>query len=1029
MRSYARNPTRKKTSYQSLLQHYCKKRYFLVKLRELFKNFMDILNYTNSTYPLYTLIFENKFIFYKRKEGNTWENENRDEKGMGVAESIISEYEKYYRPNNLEVEGDSPDEIIHGVRDRMMQGPLGTRNILSGGNILERRVHEQLQRTAKNAPRIYRQMLDEEIRNGASKKEIAQNLFTYDIENGGSYTNLLTTLRADIMGLGFIGSATFVDSQNPPQQINLANPAQTNVFERATGAPGHPGNVAVTIRWHQEDLTSIRKKLEQVGLWGDFSRQDNAREFIHIKFRQSLIERTVWKEKTKLSKNKYDPQRLKNWLEDDIHQKALADTEYQTWYGKWSSDRAGARGIGVDDFQNLSVADLSIDERNELAQSQREARERIYNNSLEAKLKKILIPGEIESVTKSLETRTMLSYLFYKMQDKEDRGNIERLIDEMAGINYDENMETLEFVSEKISEFSEQIRTKTNLRNEKEARSLQLGSTIGINGSPSTGLYLKIDNLRDEIDNSTTGFKHLRKITIDRLTGTHPPKSKEFKNLNAQISALTERIDEIENKIESIEDKINELQKEKTTVDSESNTTDNELAKILKSFTDFMGEQKNNSNLWGNSMREVGALYASLSAIDTSKKDWMTKLQAEVEEVVTGAKNRIAYFERQEKIHPKFEKTDSRGLLYKLVKRDIERKGNTADPLLEEESLITTNILLAQARNQEIYGNVNQSIATRIEQGGWTNADEWLTSKLFFSPIMTGAEAIEHACDTDNDLNKLSGLNMYSTPSDMIRIMQQTQMISSVKLRELQKKLGELLRGVILGKKKIRIVDKDAPRVEKFINNLVLVEARLSAEERLKEIEEGFYDTSKPREHQIFKMLQNQTSDSIEADERIAEDLESHDAQFKRFFLKKELKEEYKKAMDELEGLPKEDIEEELRRRGLTARVRARGVLSLRATRFLKKAGMKILKYNPVSLAGYGLFKGGSWFYGYAKSIIWTDNAKIRAKAVREGYRGAIIEPVATVAAGWPLAIGSYVISRPKTWLRKISDWGASKVK
>jgi hypothetical protein len=257
--------------------------------------------------------------------------------------------------------------------------------------------------------------------------------------------------------------------------------------------------------------------------------------------------------------------------------------------------------------------------------------------------------------------------------------------------------------------------------------------------------------------------------------------------------------------------------------------------------------------------------------------------------------------------------------------------------------------------------------------------------------------------------------------------MQKNNMVSTVKLRELQKKLSELIRGIDLEGKRIRIIDSDVPQIEKFINNLVLVEARLAAETRLQEVSEGFYDTSKSREEQVLQMLQNQTSDSVDSDTRIANDLENHDAKFKQFFLKKNLSKEYREAMDELEGLPKEDIEAELTRRGLTARVVSRGVLSLRTTRFLKKAGMAFLKYNPLTIAGYGMYKAGSWFYDYAKSIVWTPQAQERAQRIRAKYRGAIIEPVTTVAIGWPYAIAAHIVSRPKKWIRAIADWGEKK--
>jgi len=975
------------------------------------------INTHNYDFPGNSFFFENKLVFYKRKEGHTWEEERRDEKGMGTAESVISEFEKYYRPNNLEVARDHPDEIIHGVRDRMMQGPLGATNILSGGSILERRVYESLQRTIGEAPRLYAQMINEEIRQGDRPIEVARNMFAYDINYGESYLDLLATLQADIMGLGFIGPPTFTDSRG--ERINLANPNQTNEFDVAVGAPGTSGNVKVVVQWHREDLTTIRNKLEQAGIWADFSRQDNAREFLHFKFRQTLIKRTLWKEKTKLSKDKFDSQRLKSWLEEDLHQRALNDETYQEWYNQWSADRATTRGITLDQFQNLSATDLTIAERNELTRNQREARERAYDNSLEAKLKKILTPGEIENVTKSLETRTMLAYLFYKLRDREDRENVEEMIDEMAGIDYDSNIETLRTVAEKISNFINEISPKIEARDEKATKSTDISNQ-------TTELETEKKRLEDEI----TGFNALLEVARKHL---YTPAT--YKYASTEINSLNKQIKTTEAKIKLIDKKIKELLKEKTKVDEELRTMDADLVKATREFGEFISNKTANRELWGNTNELVNTLNTRIADINnqTSTADKITDLKtflttpAEIKkakDVLEATKTRTKHFERLKEKRPASEKMDSRGLLFKLVKRDIELKGATADPRIIEESLITTNLLIAQARNQEIYGNVNQSIARRIEQDTGINEDDYsTTSRFFFSPIMSGAEAIEHICDTDGDLNRLESLNINSTPADIIRIMQQNNMVSATKLRELQKKLSELIRGIDLNGKRRRIVDNDVPKVEKFINNLVLVEARLSAESRLQEISEGFYDTSKTREQQVLQMLQNQTDDSIDADNRIAEDLESHNADFKRFFLRRELSAEYNQAMDELEGLPKEDRQAELRRRGLTVRVQSRGVFSLRATRLLRKYGMKFLRY-----AGYGLYKSGSWFYNYAKSIIWTDDAKKRAGRIRAGYKGAIIEPVTTVTVGWPLAIGSYIISRPKTWLRKISDWGENKV-
>ena len=522
----------------------------------------------------------------------------------------------------------------------------------------------------------------------------------------------------------------------------------------------------------------------------------------------------------------------------------------------------------------------------------------------------------------------------------------------------------------------------------------------------------------------------------------------DIKKLQTISNDLAKEISMLEKNISNANSEISSNKKEKNKIDKELSAMNREIINTVIDFGDTIRQQQSNDSLWGNSLNtSLGGDWGEFENIilnssnnkpgfgDTngektfvdSFKTYLQTQMGTLNSLVSIAKNRKTYFEGRKTSQPKLEKMDSRGLLYKLIKRDIKLKGATADPLVEEESLITTNILIAQARNQEIFGNVNQSIARRIEQGDWVNADEWIASSFFFLPIMTASEAIEHTCDTDSDLNRLNGLSINSTPADMIRIMQENRMVSAVKLRELQKKLSELLRGVEVEGKRIRIRDDETSLVEKFINNLVIVESRLNAEERIQDVAEGFYDTSKNREQQILSMLQQQTYDSVDADRRIAEDLESHDARFKRFFLKSELKKEYNEVMEQYEGLPDEEVEEELRRRGLAARVRSRGIFSLRAGNFLKKAGKGLFKYNPVSLLGYGLYRGGRWFGGYAKEIIWTDISKERSKKVGQQAKGFFIEPVTTGFVAWPLALGSYVISRPKTWMRKISDWAFKK--
>ncbi len=194
-------------------------------------------------------LFESKFIYITREPETDNVEPTPTETGQLEAESLVNRFDQRYSPEQIPFGGNSPDEVIYGVRNQMMEGPFNNFNVMSGGEILDRRVRRRLDYIRHNAPRYYKHIIDEEVRRRAGRpqtwkyrianylgfglfrrewaeREVARDFFTYEHIRGGNYNTLATNLENQISALGVIGGAAFVDSRG--NEINLSLPNTVN---------------------------------------------------------------------------------------------------------------------------------------------------------------------------------------------------------------------------------------------------------------------------------------------------------------------------------------------------------------------------------------------------------------------------------------------------------------------------------------------------------------------------------------------------------------------------------------------------------------------------------------------------------------------------------------------------------------------------------------------------------------------------------------------------------------------------------
>ena len=989
------------------------------------KNKFDILNPASQA--------EVRIIFYeyRRNAETLWDDQTPVADGMASADQLLKKFDERTDPEVISI--NHPDEVIFGVRSQMMQGPFKNNDpkILEGSDVHNERVINRLRNIYASAPEAYQHIIDEEYRRRATtggkwqrfkrffksrrsiEEDIAKDFFTYDIKKPETYEDLRKRIQGEIVTLGVAQAGKIVDADMKP--IDFNDPRATNEFVVAVGAAPKFRDERVVIRWHQDDFITIKKNLERAGLWGEFSRSEktsdprteNTRKFIHLKFRLSLLDKVVTEEKTKLGDSRFNTQRLKTWLDNDLTTQALRDTEMQDFI---NTNAIATTYMDLEDMQNTNP-DLYRQFTNKIE----ELRQKNKSKSIEYYLSRILPAEELDHMHDSLEARTMIAYLQGAAEDPVEGMNTRRYLMGLAGVKEKPTAGTI--TQEQIDEMGEHSKTidyfSKNYRKDYSIYKTIEKEIIDLTGKIGTG-------------GSKTQLAAWRK-RVDDLE----PKRDEFKeNLAEKIWEFMVLLND--KKGDATFDKV----RDDTSGGSRSKLVDNIIlnkrppATPHNAYFDELNEYFARMGFNNELKTLVGNLAKGKTKLEEDfKKQEEEKAQSETE------------------CEPK--KMDSRNLLRSLMELDLKRMGVTNPETLKKQALFATNMAIAKLENSEEFAATNQHIVDEYGKSKPGKIIDSITASRFFTPILSAQDAIEHVVDSDPDLAMFASINKSSTRNDLKKIIDKYG-VGSAKLKEFIAKLGACIKGIEVTKGKslfgklsyklsrmfgfvkldsdeiagIRLLDKDAPLVENLITTITLLAAEYSTKSCYDNAKEmASMDPSKTFDEHYLDMINQQTQDSRDLNNAIARDLEREDNPLKTHLDFSHMNEKGNEALDQVEHIkdPKE-FEAELLKQGVAIRELTRGPLSIRTRRFLRKTarvgltGLSLPFYLPYGI-GVGLGALGKYWW---KEIFMTEGTKKGGRILRDNVKKFFETPQHIV--GLPVFALSKILAWPTNKFRELGN-------
>ncbi|MFC1600364.1 hypothetical protein ACFL3T_05020 [Patescibacteria group bacterium] len=991
-------------------------------------------------------LFESKFVYLQGHHlpDKDWVEPTNVEEGQAAAESIVNEFDRRYNPAEIPNSERNVDSEVFGVRRSLMQGPL---NDLNAENILDNRIASRLEYVRRNAPEFYKHVIDEQYRAqnpnppGAvgtiwnamtferwrTENNISREMFSYNLRAGQNYNTLINGpggIVPQIQGLGPV-----VVGPLPGVGVNFGNINEVTTFNANVGPGGGATNDQVIVRWFEDDYITIKKKLIRANAWDDLMAvQPQGSQFMLLKFRQSLLEKVINEERAKLSNDRFRPQRLQTFLDNDAMTQALQDQGFQDWVNT-NSVGGGPNDLATyADAEALQAGNQQL--YDQMLRQQELAKQRVQRNTLEQILRDILTPNQIEQLHKSDEVKAMLAYLQAEINDPEEGNRAREFIRGLAGRlddidNLTNDVRTWEKADEAIislTDFSDKFLELQSL-----PRRIQ-GLTTSIEGARAGGgggSAESITRLADERNKLQEKRTNLEKELINNAWSFIQFVENEFVEANSPIA-----------------DELGTLVGNTTSTYSLGVGGGNQLLnhRFLQSRPSSEGEK-------------VTFLRAFSSFLNqTSFRNDLDDLTLSV----TGQKLRLQdQLNAAKQSEGKAEKMDARGLLYRLVERDLRAKGVTEQNGIQQKALYATNILIAKSRNTDIYGQTNKQVARTIE-GSWlgrhfrSDAGNLLPDGVL--PVLSAKDILSHLAD-EPGFEMFSNLNVFSSVADLRRMMARYGMADQKKLRELQEKIGLFISGVEVPKegegissavrrtrekiadtlhledlinrnskrkpvygKTYKVRSEEAPLLENMMHQFALLEAEISAKTRLSNIEEEIQDSVERgeevnRSEVILKNLQEQTSDSRDIDDTVTNSVKSNQAPFRKRLIFNQLRNDFYEVMEDAQDIPDHDEREEfLASKGFPPRVRAKGIFSLRTRWWAKKIGKGAisLPFKVIGGVAGGIKTFGKWAY---KKLYGAETWDKSNQATNENWKSIFRAPFTAVGGvlyNYPVKILSF---------------------
>lgn len=939
-------------------------------------------------------LFESKFVYITREPGDENVEPTPSETGDMESEGIVNRFDARYNPEYIPYAVSHPDEVIFGVRKRMS-------SVLHKEEVLDERIQNRLEYIRHNAPRHYKQIIDEEVRRRGggptsaryrianilgfgmfsrewAEREVARDFFTYAQIPGGNYNTMLANLDRQIAAIGQIAGGTWLDGLGQPVNLGMANPV--NHF----GPNGRD-----IVRWNDMDYDVIQKIMERNDVWADFSRQPGAREYINLKFRHTQLKGIIHQERAKLTADRFDPQRLQTWLDNEASDLAMRDNQFQNWVtGRNNPALFPNPADRLNTYPNMEALRTgNTPLYNTFLNQRKRAIERVRANTMEQMLKDILVEGELENIDKRIEVRSMLAYLQAGLNDPQDGPNVREFIRSLAGR------------SDRVDDLKDDV---TEWKNNEKSINKAL-----VNWATDYNNYASLYQQRNSSLNAIAALRRSQDDNApDRLANEEKRRSKIEEQLNQTETELINMVWDLRMFIRD------NLSHSVFNGDMNAFIDNNNEWRQLDSFitnpvfrNKASGSRPNISNFLNQFQQYAGNEYF-MSAL----KKLLSPVQGEKIRI----ENELAAAQSSE---GQTEKMDSKGLLGKLVERDLKLRGVTVEKGLQKKTVYATNMIITKARHINTYGATNKRLSNAPSpiRAALRNAGQFFLPQDWL-PVLSATDVLRHVVDTDPDLAMFHDITVFSTRADLQEAMDRIGKVSSRKLREMQMKLAEFIKGIkvptkkgiftkikdktialaqlenIMGPKGRKIVPgktytvraEEAPMLENIIHILSLMEAQIERDTFIEELrEDESINPEKDYAKLFLKKLERSAEDSRAMDEAIYKDLKDHHALWKKRLMLSEERKIFNEAADSMpDGMPKEEENEEFDKMAMNARRRSQGIISLRTRRFLKKAGKGFLKYGPhtwpfwaVAGVGYGGYKA---YKGYMK--LFTDEPYKKAK-------------------------------------------------
>lgn len=1018
---------------------YCFFYVFLVKYIDLFRKMKNKNKHIGNN----DCLFESKFVYtMKRDPLIDYEESTPHESKLSAAENLISNFNERFAPDEIPHAGASVDSIVHGVRHSLMQGPLAD---LNADNILNERVRSKLEWASRNAPEHYKQIIDQmaraqigapgipgriwntlTFRRGKVEKEVARQLFTYNIQAGQNYETLTNAIEGDIatMGLRTVNGVP----------INFGNPNEVTTFTIAPGPRGVSTGEQVILDWYNHDYDRLDRNLKRAGIWDDPSVQ----EFMLLKFRHSLLTKFNNEERAKLSSERYNKERLMTWLKVETSRMAMQDEQYGRWVEQNTSD-AGATpprpfGSNMLDFYT-NAEDMQTGNPvlyNELQRNQMEAETRSQTNSLEGMLRDILGVKHVEEMKDTDEMKALLAYLQAEYEDDLEGPRVHEFIRSLAG----------------------------------RAR-----------GAEDT----EVNNRADELNNRIKELRSIDEVILSTKSGFND-KYNRFADLDILIKRKSTDL-KLAHTAARGGDAIGKISEEITELLNEKNKISTELVNIAFSIVKLLNEPGERQHFINDSVqlkhfRDLDDLHKKPDPNEANDvKAWLLdffkelndiRVQSELEALKYDSNYHLKNAEKElselnikkegEEEKAKAPQTmDPRGLLYKMVVHDLESRGISSESNLQQQALFATNALIAQSRHHEIYGQTNKNVARTLE-GSWLGR-KFRNSMDRFIPqgwtsVMSTKEILGHVVDSDPDLVGLSRINVLSSRKDLMDAIKNSGGMTPEKLRSMQEKLALFIAGVevpndrtitatlrktgekisdtlhledntragnrkaVLGKR-FRVRNDEAPMLENVIHILSLLESQLASERSLKTIDSDIQDKIASGEELNKSELQLQhleemTEASQATDRQLEDEVDNTLSPMRRRLIFKQLRRDYYEAMEETRGMPMDERDAELTRMGFSKRVRSKGIFSMRARWWTKEIGKETIKlpfkalYHGFNGIRTGVKASHKWLFG---TEIWKKSTASTVADIKSILRAPIL--VAYSPINYSIKILASLTGRP----------------